>query len=245
MSADWSTLNAPVRSLTSAGMMSPGRTRTMSPGTSSRAGTTCQSQSRRTRALTCKRRRSVSTTPAARCSCAKLRTALTTRSAPTTARSEYFPSNSRQDHDQFEHPRRQAPEFSEECEDRMPFCTATSLEPCCLPPGLDLRMREACLGARREGGEGVGNGRGCDVRRLGCGCPTPPPPRDYFWGPFFPWHAGQPPRVSARPPRAPAATSRPPPVILRKNTTCLSPRRAPPMAIPRRPRDQVPSFPPS
>ena len=36
VSADWSTLNAPGRRFTSAGMMSPGRTRMMSPGTSSR-----------------------------------------------------------------------------------------------------------------------------------------------------------------------------------------------------------------
>src|ERR1039458_8304278 len=60
VSADWSTVNAPVRSFTSAGMMSPGRTRTMSPGTNSRAGTTCQLESRRTRALTCNRFRRVS-----------------------------------------------------------------------------------------------------------------------------------------------------------------------------------------
>ena len=92
VSADWSTVNAPVRSFTSAGMMSPGRTRTMSPGTSSRAGMTCQPESRRTRALTCNRRRSVSTTPAARCSCIKLNTALTTSIGPTTARSEYLRS---------------------------------------------------------------------------------------------------------------------------------------------------------
>ena len=47
---------------------------------------------RRRWASGCKRRRSVSTTPAARCSCTKLNTALTTSSALTTARSEYFPS---------------------------------------------------------------------------------------------------------------------------------------------------------
>ena len=92
VSADWSTVNAPVSSFTSAGMMSPGRTRTMSPGTSSRAGMTCQLESRRTRALTCNRRRSASTTPAARRSCMKLNTALITSSALTTTRSEYFPS---------------------------------------------------------------------------------------------------------------------------------------------------------
>ena len=42
MRADWSTVSAPVKSFTSAGMMSPGRTRTMSPGTRSRAAITCQ-----------------------------------------------------------------------------------------------------------------------------------------------------------------------------------------------------------
>ena len=90
--ADWSTLNPPVRSFTSAGIMSPGRMRTMSPGTNSRAGMTCQLAFRSTLALTCNLRRNVSTTPAARCSCIKLNTALTTSSAPTTTRSEYFPS---------------------------------------------------------------------------------------------------------------------------------------------------------
>src|SRR5208283_3568759 len=50
-----------------------------------------QVDSRRTRALTCSRRRSASTTPAARCSCTKLTPALITRSVPTTMRSVYFP----------------------------------------------------------------------------------------------------------------------------------------------------------
>ena len=146
--------------------MSPGRTRTISPGTSSRAGMTCQFESRRTRALTCNRRRNVSTTPAARRSCAKLNMALTTRSALTTAKSEYFRKNQRQHHDQFEHPRRQAPELREKCEDRMPFLHGHFIVAVRLLTGGRLRARKPRLGVHMERREGVGYGRGRDVRCL-------------------------------------------------------------------------------
>ncbi len=60
------------------------------PGDQFPGGMTCRLESCRTRALTCNRFGRASTTPAARRSYMKLNTALITRRAPTTARSEYF-----------------------------------------------------------------------------------------------------------------------------------------------------------
>ena len=150
--------------------MSPGRTRTMSPGTSSRAGMTCQLESRRTRALTCNRRRNVSTTPAARRSCAKLNTALTTRSALTTARSEYFPSTADRTMISSSIHADRPQNFAEKCEDRVPLLHGHFIVAVLLPTDVHLRAREPCLGVHMERRERVGNGRGCDVRCLGGSC---------------------------------------------------------------------------
>ena len=132
VSADWSTVKAPVRSFTSAGTTSPGRTRTTSPGTSSREGMTCQLDSRSTRARTCRRLRSSSTTPSARCSCVKLRTALITRSALTTARSEVFPRMAERTMISSSIHADTPQNFPRNLRAGCPFFSATSLKPCSL-----------------------------------------------------------------------------------------------------------------
>ena len=80
-----------------------------------------------------------------------------------------FPEHGRQDHDQLEHPRRQAPELAEKHEDRVPFLFGHFVVAVLLPAGVHLRVREPGLGVHVERRERVGNRRGCDVRGLG-GC---------------------------------------------------------------------------
>ncbi|OIQ66008.1 hypothetical protein GALL_524280 [mine drainage metagenome] len=112
--------------------MSPERSRRMSPGTSSRAGTTFHAESRSTRADTCNRLRSVSTTPAARCSCRKPSTALTINSAPTTTRSEYFPSASDSTMISSSIQAEMPQNFARNCSSGWVLVTATSLKPSAL-----------------------------------------------------------------------------------------------------------------
>jgi hypothetical protein len=66
-------------------------------------------------------------------------------------------------HDQLEHPRRQAPEFSEEREDRMPFLFGHLVVAVLLDTGCGVRASEARLGVHAERREGVGNRQGIRV----------------------------------------------------------------------------------
>ncbi len=166
VSADWSTETDPVRSLTSAGITSPTRILTMSPGRSSREGITPHFESRRTRAPTCRRLLSASTTPAARCACVKLITALITRRAETTARSEYFRSTA------------ESTMMSSSIQADTPQNSLRNLRRGMLPLGrhlvvpvlpaqaLDVRPREPGVRVRMERGKRVRDRHAADVGGL-------------------------------------------------------------------------------
>ena len=163
--ADWSTLNAPVRAFHVRGDDVARSHRTMSPGTSSRPGVTRQpthaGRVRRPaeRAAAFRRRRQ----PAL---LRKARQASTTNSAVTTARSE-LTEDSRQDHDQLEHPRRQPPEFRQELEDRMPLLHSHFIEAVLLAADVHLRTRKSRLRIYLQRRERIGDRFGCYVGHLG------------------------------------------------------------------------------
>ena len=77
-----------------------------------------------------------------------------------------FPQDQRQHHNQFEHPRRQAPELREKCADRMAFLHGHFVVALRLLTGGGLGAGKPGFRVHMQRREGVGYGRGCDVRRL-------------------------------------------------------------------------------
>ena len=57
-----------------------------------------------------------------------------------------FPEHRRQDHNQFQHPRRQPPEFCQKCEHRMRLLNGDLVGAILLPAGCRFDNREPCLG---------------------------------------------------------------------------------------------------
>ena len=72
----------------------------------------------------------------------------------------------RQNHDQFEHPRRDAPEFPKELENRVAFFYSHFVIAVLLPADVHLGVCKPGVGVDVECRERVGNGRGVDVRRF-------------------------------------------------------------------------------
>src|SRR5579872_4857690 len=72
----------------------------------------------------------------------------------------------RKHHDEFEHPRRQAPELGKEPEDRMLLLLGHFVVAVRLPAEVHLNPGETCVVVYPECFECVGNRRGCDIRNL-------------------------------------------------------------------------------
>ena len=146
--------------------MSPGRTRTMSPGTSSRAGMTCQFE------FAPHARADLQSSPQRfdnAGGAALLRE--TQNGIDDQERTHHreigkFPQNQRQHHNHFEHPRRQAPELREKCADWMPFLHGHFIVAVRLLTRGRLCARKPGLGVHIERREGVGYRGGRDVRCL-------------------------------------------------------------------------------
>ena len=141
----------------------------MSPGTSSRAGMTCQLESRRTRALTCKRLPQRLNDAGGAVLLHKAQHGVDNQQRADHGEIGVIPEHGRQHHDQFEHPRRNSPEFSEEFEDRMLLFFGHLVVAVLLAANVHLRAREPGVRVHMERRERVGNRRGGDVRGFG-GC---------------------------------------------------------------------------
>ena len=94
----------------------------------------------------------------------KLSTALTTSSAPTTARSEYFPSTADRTMISSSIHADMPQNLPKELEDRVALFFGHFVVAVLLPAGVHLRVREPGLGVDMERRERVGNRRGGDVR---------------------------------------------------------------------------------
>ena len=144
--------------------MSPERTRTISPGTSSRAGMSCQFESRRTRALTCNRRRKRFDNAGGAALLREAQDGIDDQERAHHREIGIFPQDQRQRHDQLEHPRRQAPELREKCADRVAFLHGYFVVALRLLTGGGLGAGKPGFRVHTERREGVGYGGGCDVR---------------------------------------------------------------------------------
>ena len=143
--------------------MSPGRTRTMSPGTRSRAAITCQLASRSTP------RTDPHPAPQrlddARCP-ALLRSAyhgVDNKQCAHHGEIREFLLYNREHHDQLEHPRRQAPKFCEELEDQVSFLFGHLVIAVLLQTDGGVGASETCLEVHVQRREGVGNRQGIRV----------------------------------------------------------------------------------